>query len=341
MHLLVANPTAQSGRNRERIARARELLDIHSLKHDFLPTLPGGATVLAVETALRSGRYDTVVAMGGDGTFREVGAGILDSGANVVLGMLPTGTANDQGRSFGMSAAPDALDRNVVTLAERHIVPLDAGKLMRLGAEGAVVDAAWFFDSAGFGMSARVLRWRNEDRALVGHVPILRELYRDKFVYAGAVLQAFLASYIEEQDFDCDVETPDGAGGVARARLTSITDLVVKNTRYYAGAWVFDETASPEDGLMELIPLRGRNELVARAVLAHEQTPIFAEDARDAGLTLTGILRAPWFNLTFLEHGARVEAQLDGEEHPAGTGWRVEVVKHAIQLIVPAQPGEE
>jgi diacylglycerol kinase family enzyme len=332
MHLLVGNPTAQSGRNRDRIDRARELLDIHGLHHELLATLPDGATVAAVEQAARSGRFDTIVAMGGDGTFREVAAGILESGASVVMGMLPTGTANDQGRSFGMSAAPEALDRNVAILAERNLVPLDGGKLIALDADGAPHGApTWFFDSAGWGMSARVLRWRNEDRAVVGHVPILRELYRDKFVYAGAVLQAFLASYVENQDFDCEVRTPDRV-----VQLSGISDLIIKNTRYYAGAWVFDDSASPEDGLMELVPLRGRNELIARAVVAHEQVPLFAEEL-PPGFQLSEILRAPWFELAFSTETPVVEVQVDGEEHPSGYAWRVEVVRHAIQLIVPGQ----
>lgn len=334
MHLLIGNPTAQSGRNRDRIARARELFDIHALHHEFLDTLPDGATVAAVAEAARSGRFDTIVAMGGDGTFREVAAGILDSGAAVVMGMLPTGTANDQGRSFGMSAASDALDRNVAIVAERNIVPLDAGKLIALhrAQSGAPHSApTWFFDSAGWGMSARVLRWRNEDRSMVGHVPILRELYRDKFVYAGAVLQAFLASYVENQDFVCEVRTPNGV-----THLSGISDLIIKNTRYYAGAWVFDESASPEDGMMELVPLRGRNELIARALLAHEQVPLFAEELPE-GFQLSEILRAPWFELTFPSTDPVVEVQVDGEEHPPSVAWRVEVVRHAIQLIVPGQ----
>ncbi|MSP57180.1 MAG: hypothetical protein EXR69_16520 [Myxococcales bacterium] len=340
MHLLVGNPTAQSGRNAERISRVRELLDIHGLTHELMATQPGGLTITAVTEAVRTGRYSTIVAMGGDGTFREVGAGILDSGVSVVMGMLPTGTANDQGRSFGMSAAPEALDRNVVTLAERNMVPLDAGKLIAPVQAGGPATTTWFFDSAGWGMSARVLRWRNEDRNVVGQVPVLRELYRDKFVYAGAVLQAFLASYVQQQDFDCEVETPDGAGGVTRTRLEGITDLIVKNTRYYAGAWVFDETASSEDGLLELVPLRGRNELIARALLAHEQVPLYTEEMREAGMDLSGILRAPWFNLRFVERDVRVEAQVDGDEHPGGTAWRVEVVRHALRLIVPAARSE-
>ena len=53
--------------------------------------------------------------MGGDGTFREVATGLLDSGRaeDVALAMLPTGTANDQGKSFGLDAGEAALERNV------------------------------------------------------------------------------------------------------------------------------------------------------------------------------------------------------------------------------------
>ena len=52
------------------------------------------------------------------------------------------------------------------------------------------VGRSWFFDSLGWGISPKILRMRNEDRRLVSGIPILRELYRDQLVYAGAVLRA-------------------------------------------------------------------------------------------------------------------------------------------------------
>ena len=39
--------------------------------------------------------------------FAEVAKGILASGRPVRLGMLPTGTANDQGKSFGLESGDD------------------------------------------------------------------------------------------------------------------------------------------------------------------------------------------------------------------------------------------
>jgi NAD(P) transhydrogenase subunit alpha len=50
--LLVANPTAQSGKNAERIGRARALLDARGLRHRFRPTEPNGGTVEVVRGAL-------------------------------------------------------------------------------------------------------------------------------------------------------------------------------------------------------------------------------------------------------------------------------------------------
>lgn len=334
MYLLVGNPTAQSGRNRERIDRARELMDARGLRHEFLATSPAGGTVRDVVAAITSGRFQTVVAMGGDGTFAEVAKGILESHADVTMGLLPTGTANDQGRSFGLSAAPAALPRNVEVLAEGHVAPVDAGRVRSFDDFGNEVGQDWFFDSMGWGLSARVLRQRNEDRELVQQIPIVREVYRDQLVYAGAVLRTFLESYVDELRFEAEVETEHGV-----RYLTGLTDLIVKNTRYYAGAWVFDATASPEDGEMELVPLTGRHELIKRMVVQHEQFPVPEQDL-DPLLQLSPITRARAFHIRIDDRplAAPVEAQIDGEEFPRASAYRIEVVRHALKLLTPPIP---
>lgn len=331
MHLLVGNPTAQSGRNAQRIDEARRLMDGWGLRHDFLATRSGGRTVGDVARALQGGVYETVISMGGDGTFAEVGKGLIQSGVRIPMGMLPTGTANDQGRSFGMSSSPGALEKNVATLVARHTAPLDAGRVTAFDILDQPLGEDWFFDSLGWGISARILRMRNEDRRLVSGVPLLRELYRDQLVYAGALLRAFLASYIEEQKFEVEVTTPDGV-----VFLDGLTDMVVKNTRFYAGAWVLDPTASSEDGEMELVPFHGRNEWIARAVVTLDGTPLPLHELENLR-KLSPIVRAPWFHIKIHDRpmGQPVESQLDGEELIVAASWRVEVVRHAIQLIVP------
>src|SRR5512140_85306 len=116
--LLVGNPTAQSGKNAERIDRAREWLEGHGAACDFVATLPEGKTVGLVKDAVDAGKHGTVVYMGGDGTFHDV-----------AMGMLPTGTANDQGRSFGLEAGEAALERNLEVILAGNETRLDAGRL--------------------------------------------------------------------------------------------------------------------------------------------------------------------------------------------------------------------
>ena len=54
------------------------------------------------EEALRKG-YDTIVAVGGDGTLSAVADRLLTFGRpEVVFGVLPGGTGNDFGRNLGI-----------------------------------------------------------------------------------------------------------------------------------------------------------------------------------------------------------------------------------------------
>ena len=336
-HLLVGNPTAQSGRNQERIDRALALLNSAGIAADLLATLPAGQTVAAVRAVLEAGAYQVVVAMGGDGTFREVAAGLFTSSRReqVALGMLPTGTANDQGKSFGLSAEEGALARNVQVIRAAHETRLDVG-IYR--AQGAAADD-YFFDSCGWGLSARVLAQRNKDRALVETLGPLKEIYRDHAVYAGAFLKTFLESYVIEDRLRV-LATLDGQ----RVELTGLSDLIVKNTRIYAGAWVFDETSRPDDGIFELVPFVGKNDWVSKAIRDLQFVPLNETLLEDLGMEHSKTLRASVMDLEIFdpEGGAPLATQLDGEEWPASHRVHIEVIPRGIRLIVPvsyAGPG--
>lgn len=331
-HLLVSNPTAQSGKNQERIEQALALMDDAGIAADLLSTLPEGKTIDAVRAALDSGAYRTVVAMGGDGTFREVAAGLYTSARrdDVALAMLPSGTANDQGRSFGLRSDGDALESNVAVIRAAHETRLDVG-IYRAGDASAVPD--YFFDSCGWGLSARVLAQRNKDRAVIETLGPLKELYRDQAVYAGAFLKTFLESYVIDDKFRV-VATLDGQ----RVELDGLTDLIVKNTRVYAGAWVFDETSRHDDGIFELVPFVGKLDWASKAIRDLQVVPLNEDMLEELGLEHSKTLRASTMDLELFapEAGAPLAAQLDGEEWAARSRVRIEVVARAIRLIVPA-----
>jgi len=333
--LLVANPTAQSGRNAERIARAGQLLDAAGLRHTLLPTLPSGGTIGAVRDALSRGDWSMVVAMGGDGTFSEVARGLHASGRaeQVPLGMLPTGTANDQGKSFGLSSDPADLARNVRVLSAGHETRLDAGRLTALDAHGSVVTEALFFDSAGWGLSPRVLALRNEDRRAIEQMPVVREVFRDHLVYAGALMRTFAASYVEDDRFAARVETE---GGVQR--WEELSDLVVKGTRIYGGMWVVDPTSRHDDGLFEVVPFAGRRDWLSKAMVHLEPTGALSSALEGVGVTHSRGVRAGHITLRFDTRAGALPlaAQIDGEEFPATAEARIEVLPRVLRLVVPA-----
>ncbi len=329
-HVLVGNPTAQSGKNAERIARAVELLEDEGLSVRVLPTEPEGRTIDLVRRALDDRDVRVVIAMGGDGTFREVGAGLYGSDARdrVALAMLPTGTANDQGKSFGLDAAPSALARNVDVIVRGHETRLDTG-LLRSPADGP---AAVFFDSAGWGLSARVLARRNRDRKIVEKLGPLKELYRDYAVYAGALLGTFLESYVVPDKFRIHGRL-DGE----LVELEGLSDLLVKNTRIYAGAWVFDRTSKHDDGAFELVPFRGKRDWTSKAIVDIQGNPLHEEVLNQIGIEHSHAIRASTmlFTIEPPENGAPLAAQIDGEEWPANRSVRIDVDARALRLVVP------
>lgn len=118
--LMIVNPRA--GKNKSRgplfdaaaaLSQAGYFLSIH------MTSAPGDAA----ETAAREGgRYDLVVAVGGDGTLNEVASGLVRLKRPPLLGYLPQGSTNDFAASLRISGDPAeaaaAIARNVPRLLD-------------------------------------------------------------------------------------------------------------------------------------------------------------------------------------------------------------------------------
>jgi diacylglycerol kinase family enzyme len=327
--VLVANPTAHSGKAADWIRVARALLDEAHIPHRFVATEPDGRTIDRVRDVIDEGAR-VVITMGGDGTFAEVAKGIFAShhAGDIAMGMLPTGTANDQGKSFGLAAGAGALARNVAVIAAGEVVGCDVGRLViERGAREVHRDL--FFDSFSIGLGAASLETRNRDRERVGRIPGLGALYRDQLVYAGAVLQRFVESYVVDIKFDV-AAVIDGAV----VPFDNVLDIIIKNTKVFGGEWIFDPKTESDDGRFELVPITGRRDLGTKLIGSLRRSPVGVDD-----LALLGFVHAPPIS------GARFEltvrgntlpaAQCDGEELPAGDRYRIDVVARALRLIVP------
>ncbi len=332
--VLFGNPTAQSGRGEALIKRASALLTAAGIDHRFVATAPEGGTVALVKEAIDVAGARVVLAMGGDGTFAEVAKGILGSAhaPDVAMGLLPTGTANDQAKSFGMSAGADALADNVDIIAAGAVAAIDAGRIEVLDRADQLLRRDLFFDSASIGFGAAALATRNRDREVVGKIPLLGLVYRDMAVYAGAVLRRFLESYVADVKFDLEAEI-DGRP----YHFDSLLDVILKNTRVFGGEWVLDPDARADDGQLELVPIAGRRDLTSKLFASLRHLPVDADTLRALGIEHSEPISGRRFVLTVTHpgRGGLPAAQIDGEEIDHGHRYRIEALPRCLHVIVP------
>lgn len=128
----------KSGRKKKNPVEYRIIEQLTGIGYDveILYTPAEGARSLAAQAAKNS---DLIVSAGGDGTIGEIIGGIVESGKNPSLSILPAGTVNDYARALGISLD---LDEAVKGLAEtQKIIEADvvkyndayAGYLVALG----------------------------------------------------------------------------------------------------------------------------------------------------------------------------------------------------------------
>ncbi len=332
LYLLVGNPTAQSGRAADHLDRTAASVRARGSRVRLLATEPAGRTVGLVTSAIEELRPDVVLTFGGDGTFNEVARGILAApGDPVPLGMLPMGTANNQGRSFGLGAGPKAIEKNLDVVFGGHVTQLDVGYLSLLDVDGRVTHESAFFDSVGWGMQADILAQRNRDRAAVKEIPLLRDVWRDQAVYAGATITKLLESYVQPTKFDARIVS-EGETHL----YTGMTDIVISNTALYAGEWIVDRNSEPDDGRFELAPFQGRRDWLSKTIRDLTVLDIKQEDLDVLGITHSVGYTAKDFDVELTRFGNEtVAAQLDGEEWRPGRHYRVRCEPQALPLLTP------
>jgi diacylglycerol kinase family enzyme len=334
--LLVGNPTSRSGKAAERIEHAREVMRQKGVPHEFRSTLPDGGTVGMVAAAIQDDGFRTVVYLGGDGTFNEVARGICGSGlADMVrLGMLPSGTANDQGKSFGISSSRRSIERNVDIIKAGYTTRLDAGEVTAFAWDGCEIARELFFDSVGWGLSAAILAFRNRELDLVKRMPVWREMYRDQLVYVKAAVQQLAINWVTRDRFSAELVID----GVVH-NLEGLSDLIVSNTSLYAGEWVIDPDSRHDDGLFEVATFTGTRDWTSKLIVHHKKNPLTEELLNRIGVSHSPTFRGGAIQIQFFRPNVdqRLYAQLDGDEFPQADNFAVTVLPRKLRIIVPEE----
>lgn len=153
-HVIIWNPTSGSGK-RAPVEALVALLNARGCPTVVRETNAAGhATQLAAEAVVEEAaeangeEASVVIAAGGDGTIREVAAGLV--GSDVPLALFPVGTANSLARELKM---PPRLSPAAIAdiIAARHIMPIYPG-VVRAGDRQEI-----FLESAGAGFDSRAV----------------------------------------------------------------------------------------------------------------------------------------------------------------------------------------
>jgi YegS/Rv2252/BmrU family lipid kinase len=129
-YTFILNPKASNGQTGRKRTLLNRLAQENELNFEILETeYSGHAAELATQVSQHS---DVIVAVGGDGTVHEVVQGIIASGKDVVLGVIPWGTGNDFAKMLHLPHSPKqaiqvlkqaqihACDYGVATFEERQ-----------------------------------------------------------------------------------------------------------------------------------------------------------------------------------------------------------------------------
>lgn len=338
--LLVGNPTARSGKAAAAIEAAMTGLTEARLQPEFFSTLPDGATVAALAQRLERGDVARVIYLGGDGTFAETAKGIIlareQYGIDTPMGMLPMGTANDQGRSFGVRSGVKALPTNIKTIAAGIEQWLDVGKVEAYDGAGELLLRDLWFDSWGLGLSAQILKKRNRERKVVARIPVIRQIYRDKLVYIRAGLSSYVKnmfkSLIGRARFAAEIRIDDRT-----LRYDGVNDIVIKGTLLYGGDWIFAPEGKPDDGKFEVIIVKNSADWAAAAIGGHKRNPVTRDDLAVLGLPQREIPsgRVVEIRVTRPDGMPPLPAQIDGEEFLSADHYRIENLYHYLRILVP------
>jgi YegS/Rv2252/BmrU family lipid kinase len=308
----VVNPAAGRARGaklrEEALAELARLADVTVSQSER----PGHATELARAAAEQG--YEIVAAVGGDGTFREVGTGLLKTGSAMAL--IPVGSGNDLCKTLGIPTDVRAACRVAVSGSRRG---LDAARVERrvasdeCRASNPAAGTRYFVNAAGFGFDAAVV-------SEAVKLPGLRGLP----LYVAAVFRAV-------GGLQCpNVRVTLGG----RTWEQPVLMVAAANGRCYGGGMKIAPEAETDDGLLEvcLIDRVGKFKVV-------RCLPSFIQGTHGR-IPEVHFFRVPELTLEFLDP---VPVQFDGDllgRAPAAGTYRITVLPAALRVIVPAGTGE-
>ncbi len=215
---VIFNPTAGRGRGARLVGPVLEALSEGGGQVEHVLTTEAGEEGSLAESAIARG-FKTVVAVGGDGTWSNVGNAILRSGEPVRLGLVSGGTGSDLVKSLGIPGRDVGGCARIIL--EGRSRAIDVGR----------VEDKYFLNILGFGYDVAVLEHSWTVRHLKGEILYLYSALRQIYSFPG---------------FPVTLRQDGGAESHRQLLM-----MIVANAQVFGGAFRIAPRARLDDGRLD------------------------------------------------------------------------------------------
>lgn len=302
----ILNPTAGGSLARRRRARLMDALASSKIDYDVGFTERRRHAYDLARLAAKKGF--AVVAVGGDGTAHEAASGIIDSGADVPLAVIPMGTGNDFVKMLDM---PDDDLHLLRMIAEGHFYRVDYGRISWTGPEESGL--GYFINIGGFGFDAETAAAASRFKWLAGTAR-----------YAAAVLRTLVGWSAPLVDLSLvrDGQTVYRFDG-------SLFLALAGNGKCSGGGFYLTPAARIDDGMLDVCVIRDLS--IARVLTlmprALNGRHVYAEEVR--------MERASCVRMT---SSTPLAVQADGEILTENaTRIEIDVIPAGLRLLIPVK----
>jgi diacylglycerol kinase (ATP) len=293
---LIVNPAAGQGRGAR--ARPAARAAFASLGTTVVLTARAGDERQLAREALARGAT-TIAALGGDGTWSNIAATIIEAQSDCALAPLDAGTGSDWVKSVRVPADDPAAMAMLVAAGRAGAV--DAGVVEDGGAT-----PTWFVNVASFGFAAAATAVAARARWLRGDSLYLYAALTQLFGFRGFAL-------------DCETMAGNAAGPPRHLLVAAAVG------RHFGGKFAIAPDADPTDGLLDVVRIADAGPL--------RRARLFAAAGRGAhvGEAEVSVQRAPWVRLRFPTPPAY---ETDGElRQAASTTITVRCLPGALRVV--------
>jgi diacylglycerol kinase (ATP) len=273
---------------------------------------PTDAVAIA-ETQAKAGRK-FIIACGGDGTINEVVNGIMNSGEDAELGVLPSGTGGDFRRSIDM---PLGTREAAAALKNGITKTIDVGRATFHDHDDSEVKR-YFVNVSSAGLAAEVIK-RVKSQTFFDWLP--GASLRGRATFAASTLQEI----VNLDGRTLRVKFDDGE----EHQLRTIA-FCVANARYFGGGMMIAPEAKLSDGLLDVVNISDLT--TARIIM---KAPALYRGTL-ASLDEVKMMTAHRVEICAADSNEEILIETDGEL-PGKLPAVYEVIPGALKVRVPRQ----